>query len=236
MLKSIGEEIWVVEHDLFALGIHFPGRMTVVRLSDGRLWLHSPVPIDDTLASELAKLGSVGFIVAPNRFHHLYVTGAMERYPGAEAHGAPGLATKRKDVSFTAELGTAAPSGWRDDLEQISLRGIPLMGEVVFFHRASGTLITTDLFMNVHRVQGWLGRLIYWMEGCWKKPAVPRLNRFLVKDKAQMRQDATQIAAWPIRRLLMAHGDIVEDDAAGVVDRSFTVFGTKPSPKLSASV
>ena len=229
MLKPLADDIWVVEHDLYTFGIHFPGRMTVVRLSSGQLWLCSVVPIDDALATQLTELGPVAHIVAPNRFHHLYLAGAMERYPDAKVYASPGLSSKRKDVDFSAELGAKAPDAWHADIEQLSLTAIPLMGEVVFFHKDSGTLITTDLFMNVHRVDGWLGWFIYWAEGCWKKPAVPRLNRFMVKDKAQMRAEAARIAAWPTRRLLMAHGDIVEDDAAAVVRRSFEVFGTPDS-------
>ena len=229
MLKPLGDDIWVVEHDLYTFGIHFPGRMTVIRLSSGQLWLCSVVPIDDALAAQLAELGPVSHIVAPNRFHHLYLVGAIERYPDAKVYASPGLSEKRKDIDFIAELGTEAPEAWSADIEQLSLAAIPLMGEVVFFHKVSGTLVTTDLFMNVHKVDGWLGWFIYWAEGCWKKPGVPRLNRFMVKDKPQMRADATKIEAWPIQCLVMAHGEIVDDDAAGVVHRSFEVFGTPES-------
>ena len=225
MLQTLGKGIWAVTYDFYAFGIHFPGRMTVVRLTSGDLWLCSPVPIDDELAAALAELGPVKHIVAPNRFHHVHLPAVLERYPEAALYGAPGLPSKRKDIRFDETLTETAPDAWRSDLAQCPLLGIPTFGEVVFFHHASGTLVTTDLFMNVHEVDGFMGWFVYWSEGCWRRPAVPRLVRFLVKDKARMRADVGRIVEWPIRRLVMAHGEIVESEADDVVRSGLSVFG-----------
>ena len=42
---------------------------------------------------EVGEAGSVRFIVAPNRFHHLFVPGWQEAYPDAQTFCAPGLDT-----------------------------------------------------------------------------------------------------------------------------------------------
>ncbi len=46
--------------------------MAVLRLSDGSLWVHSPVNLDDDLAAALAELGEVKHIVTPNYEHTKY--------------------------------------------------------------------------------------------------------------------------------------------------------------------
>jgi len=46
--------------------------MAVLRLSNGSLWVHSPVELDDTLAAALAELGEVKHIVTPNYEHTKY--------------------------------------------------------------------------------------------------------------------------------------------------------------------
>ena len=46
--------------------------MAVLRLSDGSLWVHSPVSLDDDLAAALAELGEVKHIVTPNYEHTKY--------------------------------------------------------------------------------------------------------------------------------------------------------------------
>ena len=46
--------------------------MAVLRLSDGSVWVHSPVELDDTLAAALDELGPVKHIVSPNYEHTKY--------------------------------------------------------------------------------------------------------------------------------------------------------------------
>lgn len=45
------------------------GRMAVVKLSDGSLWVHSPVELDGPLRKALDKVGPVMHIVSPNYEH-----------------------------------------------------------------------------------------------------------------------------------------------------------------------
>lgn len=46
--------------------------MAVLRLSDGSIWVHSPVSLDDDLAAALVELGEVKHIVTPNYEHTKY--------------------------------------------------------------------------------------------------------------------------------------------------------------------
>ena len=46
--------------------------MAVLRLSDGSIWVHSPVSLDDDLAAALAEMGEVKHIVTPNYEHTKY--------------------------------------------------------------------------------------------------------------------------------------------------------------------
>jgi hypothetical protein len=61
-------DLWSAEHTFgWQAGlVPIPVRMTVLRLRDGRLVLHSPIPISAELDVELDALGPVGFIVVPS--------------------------------------------------------------------------------------------------------------------------------------------------------------------------
>src|SRR6516162_9841897 len=48
-------------------------RMTVVHLSNGYLFLHSPIKFDGRLANELLGLGAVRHLVSPNQFHYAHI-------------------------------------------------------------------------------------------------------------------------------------------------------------------
>jgi hypothetical protein len=118
--------------------------MTVIRLADGSLMLHSPVALDPELRRELDSLGRVRFAVAPNRFHHLYADEVVRAYPEARLSAAPGVEHKRSDLAIEGVLGDEAPEEWKDELDQIFFRGRPLENEVVFLHRASRDLSSAD--------------------------------------------------------------------------------------------
>lgn len=219
-LESIAEGLWGAEHDLFMNGVvHFRGRMTVVRLESGGLLLHSVVPIDDALAAELAAIGPVEHLVAPNLLHHVHLADAVARYPNATLWGVVGLPAKRSDLRFDAIVGDT-PAPWASEFEPLPIEGIPWATETVFFHRATGTLIVTDLIFNIHEAKGWLTPLILRMAGAYQKPAQSRLLRMSIKDADAASASVERMLAWPIDRVVMAHGHVVETDAKQVLARA----------------
>ena len=115
-LTAVAADLWShVHRQRFPGGVVMQARMNVVRLGDGALLVHSPTPVDDALAAEIAALGPVGYVVAPNCFHHLHVTPFLARFPGAKVYGAPGLAQKRPDLTLAGTLddGAGAALGGR---------------------------------------------------------------------------------------------------------------------------
>lgn len=212
-LQPITDELWGATHDLMMSGIvHFPGRMTVARLDSGELWVCSPIPIDDALAEELAALGPVAHIVAPNRLHHLYLPGAIARYPEAKVWAAPGLPDKRKDITFDGVLHDDAEPPWAGELPHVFLAGSPWMNEVVFWHRATRSLVLTDLIFNLHDVRGWFTRLVLRMVRAYRRPGQSRLVRLTTRDRDAFATSLRRVLAWDIDRIVVAHGEIVADD------------------------
>ncbi|MEM6296346.1 MAG: DUF4336 domain-containing protein [Myxococcota bacterium] len=211
-LASIAPDVWGTEHDHFMSGIvHFRGRMTVVRRPGAGLVLHSVNPIDDALAAELAALGPVEHIIAPNLLHHVHLLPAIARYPDAKVWGAPGLAKKRADVTFDAEIGDDAP--WTDTLTPKPIRGIPWANETVFLHAASGSLIVTDLVFNIHEPKGWVAPLVLRLAGAYRKFAQSRLLRSQIKDAEAASASVLAMLEWDFDRVIMAHGRVVETNA-----------------------
>lgn len=214
MLEPIAEGLWHDQFDLFVPpGLHMRGRMVVARLSDGRLWIWSPIPIDDALAREIRALGEVGHVVAPNALHHLHFAAAVERFPGAQRWIAPALVRKRPDLAGCRSLEDAPSSAWAAELEPLRVAGAPKLDEVVFFHRASKSLLVTDLVFNVLEYRGWLSGLVFRMVGAHKRLAQSRAMRMLVRDRVAAAASARRILAWDFERVIMAHGEIVDRDA-----------------------
>jgi Domain of unknown function (DUF4336) len=211
-LRSLAPNLWVADRPFklpFILG-DIRGRMTVVRLADGSLFLHSPVSLDTETRTALDEIGSVRAIVAPSRAHHLFAGDYSKAYPGAKLHGAPGLPDKRKDLIFSTILGDEAHADWQGQIEQHLFQGAPFLNEVVFFHPATSTVIFTDLVFNVATEDASKARVFYWMTGAAGHFGPHRLIRRMISDRAAARASVKRILLWDFDRIIVAHGDVVD--------------------------
>ena len=211
MLRALAPDLWVAEQAQRFYGFEMGTRMTVVRLGSGGLFVHSPVRLEAELQRQLDALGSVCVVVAPNRYHHLYVGDYVDAYPGAQILAAPGLAEKRRDLKFHAVLGNRAPELWAGQIDQIVFP-LAMVNEAVFYHRASRTLLVSDLVFNMQHTDSWGTWLLFRADGAYGKLAFSRVFRLLTRDKAAAREVAEKILTWDFERVILAHGDIVERD------------------------
>ncbi len=212
-MKQLDQDLWVADQPLAIFGVELGARMTVVRLADGRLLLHSPIKPTSDLVDEVRAIGEVAVLVAPNRFHHLFAAAWFESWPGAKLYVAPGLETKRSDLPLTGVLSDSPEPPWAGVLEQVVLRGIPMTNEVVFYHPLSRTLIATDLAFHFGADSPALTRFLFRFSGAYEKLAPTHLERLLVRDRAAFRESLQRILDWPFERAIVAHGSVVESDA-----------------------
>jgi hypothetical protein len=185
-------------------------RMTVVRLADGGLFLHSPVRLDHGTKRALDDLGPVRAIVAPSKVHHLFAGEYARAYPAARLYGAPGLAEKRRELRVDAVLGAEPAPEWRDRIDQRLFRGAPVLNEVIFLHAPSRTLVLTDLAFNVPAERTAGARLFYWLTGAAGRFGPHRLVRTMIRDRRAARDSVEQVLAWDFDRVIVSHGDVLE--------------------------
>lgn len=223
-LAELGPDIWLADGPATdSYGFRYPTRMAVIRLSDSGLFIWSPVALSDLLRDELATLGEVRHIVAPNSLHHVFLGEWREAYPTARQWAAPGLRARRADLAFDDDLGDAPPAAWADDIDQVVVRGNRITTEVVFFHRPSRVVLFTDLIQQFPRgwfsgLQGLIARLDLMTQA---EPATPRKFRVAFTDRPAARAALRRILDWPAKKVVMAHGAPVETDGAAFVARAF---------------
>jgi len=220
-LHRLAPEVWVASRPLRLIVGDIGARMTVVRLADGSLFLHSPVRLDEPTRAELDALGPVGSVVAPSKVHHLFVRDYLDAYPAARVYGAPGLAEKRKELALHGTLSDEAPAQWRGQIEQHLFRGAPYINEVVFFHSASRTLILTDLAFNVAADQTDGARLFYRLIGAAGRFGPHRFARFLMRDRRAARASVERILRWDFDRVVVSHGAVLETGGRQRLEAAF---------------
>lgn len=195
------------------LGFRLPARMTVLPLADGKLALVSPVPMDDALAAQVAALGEVAYLIAPNLLHHLYLGAASARFPAARVLAPSALRGKRPDLRIDGALERDVPAELSDFVEVLRLDGAPSLDEFALYHRVARALVVTDLVFNVTRPRGFVAHLVLRLVGCHGRLATSRAARLLFRDRAAALKSAQRLLSLPFETLVMAHGDIVTEDA-----------------------
>ena len=209
-LRALATDIWIADRPQRFYGLEVGTRMTVMRLADGSLLLHSPVALDAELRRELDAIGRVRFVVAPNRVHHLYAGKVAAVYPESRLWIGPGLERKRPDLEFVAVLGDEAPAEWQGQVDQVFFRGRPYENEVVFCHRVSGTLILCDLAFNFGPSAAAFTRLWMKLIRSYGRFGPSKLDPLLIRDRRAARESLQRILTWDFDRVVVAHGDVLE--------------------------
>jgi hypothetical protein len=220
MLNELADGVWVAWAPQSFYGLQFGARMTVVRLGDGTLWLHSPIAIDESLRGEIDALGPVGHIVAPSLFHHVHAGSAADLYPDAKLHLAPGLDKKRPDLKAGALLSAESEPTWRGELEALPVAGT-LLGETAFIHHPSGTLVCSDLIENFKTSDDRFTRWYLKLSGVHGKPGLSRALRIAFRDKKAGRRSIDAILERPFTRISVGHGDPLLDGGPEAVRASY---------------
>jgi hypothetical protein len=215
VLESFAPNIWTVTRRQRFWGLETGTRMTVVRMRDGGLFVHCPVALNADLRREVDALGPVRAVVAASLFHHLYVGEWMSAYPSAKFCACPGLEKKRADLRWSGVLTGEPDALWVADLDEAPFTA-RFEHEIVFFHRATRTMICADALLNLSVHPSRMTRFAATLMGN-TAPGKGYLERIAVRDWRLGRRQVDRILEWDIDRIALAHGGLVERDGARIV-------------------
>lgn len=224
--KAVTDGIWIVDSGpLRAMGLPIPVRMTVIRLSGGALLLHSPTQFDARLNDDLEQLGRIEHLIAPNTAHWTFVREWQAHHPDVVTWAAPGLRERRQvrrsSIRLNHDLSSSAPDEWREEIEQIIVPGLGGFAEVVLYHKASRTMVLTDLVQNFEAKKlPWLVRPLGHLAGVTGGKA-PIYLRTIVKLKGrEAKAPAERLIALAPERIIFAHGRWFEEEGTARLRKS----------------
>lgn len=223
MMKEFAPSLYVADGPAVSFyGFPYPTRMAVVRLADGSAWVWSPVALTDAIVDFMASFKAVSHIVSPNKIHHIFLAEWQEQWPEARLYAPPGLAQRKPDLRFDAELGDEPDPAWAADIDQVIVHGSLAMEEVVFFHRSSRTAIVCDLIQRhpESAMSGWKGMLMRLDGLVGEKGSTPREWRASFLRRKQARAAREKMLGWKPDRLLIAHGQCAQTQATEIIDNA----------------
>jgi hypothetical protein len=193
--------------------------MTLARLASGDLVVHNPIALDAGAIAEVDALGRVAFIVVPNGWHRLDLRAFQTRYPDAKVLAPPGALKKVAAVAPGVTDITALPADPSVSLAVVD--GTNGM-EAMMLAKGSGgiSVVFADAVFNMPHLRGLQGFVFRRITGSSGGPRVSHVARLLlVKDKAAFAAHLERLATADLRRVIVAHHQMITDDPAGTLRR-----------------
>jgi len=219
-MRQIDRNIWVGEQPLRYFGLSVGTRMTVIRLTTGELVVISPLQPDNATIQQLNEIGEVSYIIAPNLYHSLFALEFKAFYPKAKLLAAPGLETKKPELPIDQVIQDSRNS-FLDEIECLLFDGFRTFGlsgpsplnECVLFHPESHTLVLTDTAFHFDESFPLITQLAARVLGGYKELRPSLLEQLATQEKEKVEQSVQNVLSWDFRRVIMAHGSLVETDA-----------------------
>jgi Domain of unknown function (DUF4336) len=210
-------------------------RAVVIRLKNDSLFILSPIQLTPDIRADIDRLGAVRYLVSPNHLHHLYLGDWSQAYSDAKLYASPRLASKRKDLTFYKTLSTDTPEPeWAGQIDQcIFGSGNGWIDELVFFHRASRTVIFTDLVMDFNPIIfSPLSRVTTrWNQMYQHTPRGVQFGHIF--DRAFLRNSFKTVQNWEAERAIVAHSPWLcvdgKEQVADFLDSAFDWLIPKPT-------
>jgi len=216
-LTAVDDNLLTVVGELkMPLG-EFPRRMTVARLRNGRLVVYSAIALDEPEMAALEHFGEPAFLVVPSDRHRMDAKIWKQRYPDLIVLAPDGARDKVSEVVAV----DATAFDFRDSTVRFfTVPGTDGHEAALIVSGPNGpTLVVNELIWNVDNQPGFGGWLMKVAGFTGPEPQIPPITGMLgIKDKPALRE---QLELWSkmyaLRRIIVSHGDIIEEQPKQVL-------------------
>jgi hypothetical protein len=216
--RQIADDVVVMSFPWRVLGIDFARNVTLLRLSDGRVVVHSTAPFTPEDVARIRAFGEPAWLMDATLLHDTFAKEGR-----AALIGVPYLAPAGfSDVSGIATQPLdPAPSDWGNEIDVLKLEGTKKK-EYALFQRRSCTLVVADVFFSFPPETGGWAR--FFARRIMGLPptlfGVSRFFRMLISDKEAFQRSVRKMLDWDFERVIVGHREPVVSAAKEVVERS----------------
>jgi hypothetical protein len=216
--RQLADDIAVISFPWRALGIDFKRNVTLLRLRDGRLIVHSSAPFIEQDVANIRRFGQPAWIAEATLMHDTFAKEGQKAFPDLPYFAPEGFA---KASGITTKPLSAPPSDWLGEIDVIAIDGVR-SNEYALYHRRSQTLVIGDLFFSFpNDTQGWPR---FFVRRFMRLPQLFGISaffrRFVVRDKKAFKNSLNALLALEFERLVVAHCEPIEKDAKPAVEQA----------------
>jgi hypothetical protein len=186
-------------------------------MPDSAVTIFSAIALDEAGMREIEDFGTLAFLVVPNDHHRMDAKIWKDRYPNLQVIAPEG---SRKKIEEAVPVDATAGDFGDPGVTFVTVPGTEAREAALEVDGADGlTLVLNDIVGNIrgeHGFGGWLLRRMGFAGGDPHVPGPVKLN--MVESKAALRAQLLRWAARrSLKRILVSHGEIIEDDPRGAL-------------------
>src|SRR3954468_4061555 len=212
-IQELSENLWLVEGALPRFSMRRV--MSVVRLQDGRLVIHSAIALDEASMKRLEAWGEPAILLIPHVRHRMDAPRYKQRYPSLRVYAPPAVLSKAREVVNVDGTFADAPLDASTSLPLLD--GTGASEGALTVHSSDGTsIIVTEVIFDLEPPKSALGRAALKLAGFGPGPRVTPVVKFeMVKDKAALAAHFERLASIPdLVRLIVGHSRMSQGPAA----------------------
>jgi hypothetical protein len=150
--RQLADDVALISFPWRTLGIDFKRNVTLLRLGDGRVIIHSTAPFTQQDAAAIRRFGEPIWLVEATLMHDTFAKPGHEAFPDLPYLAPVGFA-EASGISTTSLY--PPPSDWAGEIDVFKIDGVR-SNECALFHRRSRTLVVADLFFSfAEDIRGW---------------------------------------------------------------------------------
>ena len=212
--RQIAAGVAVLRYPLRAFGIDFGRYVTLLRLDDGRLVIHSSAPFTSGDVEAIRRFGEPSWLIEATLMHDTFAQKARAAFP---------------DIPYLAPVGFAKISGvptqpllppppdWSGQIEVLEIDGLRKINEHAFFHRRSQTLVLADLLFHFPASsRGWPR---FFAERIMRLPRLLGISAFfrmMIRDREAFPLSMKGMLELDFSRIVVGHGEPIQENAQAI--------------------
>ncbi len=214
--RQITDDVVVMSFPWNVFRIDFARNVTLLRLRDGRVVIHSSAPFTPEDIAAIRGFGEPAWLVDATLLHDTFAKEGRTAFPDLP-YLAPDGFTKASGIP-TEPLGSP-PLDWKDEIDVLKLDG-NRMNEHALFHRRSATLVVADLFFSFPReTRGWARFFIRHIMRLPRLFGISVFFRMTISDRQAFKSSMKALLQWKFDRLVVAHREPLDKDAKPTVEQ-----------------
>jgi hypothetical protein len=218
MWRQLADDVGLISFPWPVLGIDFKRNVTLLRLADGRVVVHSTAPFTQQDIVAIRRFGEPSWLVEATLMHDTFAKEGRKPLPNIPYLAPDGFAAVT-EVQTDPLL--PPPREWDGEIDVLRIDGVR-MNEHALFHRRSRTLVVADLFFSFPReTSGWPRFFVRHVMRLPRLFGISALYRLLViRDKEAFARSMRALLALDFERLVVAHWQPIEKDARHAVEQA----------------